>query len=158
MGGGGWITEWAGDSKGSKRGKQLTLYKPSMQLKDYRTEFVGQIETGSLGWVFRAKDTKNYYAMKIRIVRPGIEPGIVLERYAVVEGVEGPHVEVPLNLTVRNDTLYKVKIDVQGARFSTYIQGKVVDVWSDDRLASGGFGFSNERAERAHIRSVSVSF
>jgi hypothetical protein len=158
MGGGGWITEWAGDAAGSKRGKQLTLYKPSIPLKDYRTEFVGQIETRSLGWVFRAKDTKNYYAMKIRIVRPGIEPTVVLTRYAVVEGIEGPQVDVPLNLTVRNDTLYTVKVDVQGARFSTYIQGKIADIWSDDRLSSGGFGFSNERGERAHIRSVSVSF
>jgi hypothetical protein len=67
-------------------------------------------------------------------------------------------VDVPLNLTVRNDTLYTVKVDVQGARFSTYIQGKIADIWSDDRLSSGGFGFSNERGERAHIRSVSVSF
>jgi hypothetical protein len=152
------VTEWAGDPAGSKRGKQLTLYKPSMPLKDYRTEFVGQIEIGSLGWVFRAKDAKNYYAMKIRIVRPAIEPGIVLTRYAVVDGLEGPHVDIPLNLTVRNDTLYKVRVEVQGAKFSTYIQGNVVDIWSDDRLNSGGFGFSNERAERAHIRSVTVSF
>ncbi len=155
-GGGGWVTEWAGDPLGSKRGKQLTLYKPSMQLKDYRTEFVGQIDTTSLGWVFRVKDNTNYYAMKVRVVRPGVEPQIALTRYAVVNGVEGPRVDIPLDFSVRNDTLYKIQLEVRGPKFTTSIQGRAVDIWSDDRLNSGGFGFSNERGERAHINSVGV--
>ena len=41
-------------------------------------QFVGQIETKALGWIFRAFDTKNYYAMKIEAIRPGGVTGIVV--------------------------------------------------------------------------------
>jgi len=61
----GWITEWASDRVGSRRGRQITFYRPSAQLSDYQMQFTAQIESKALGWVFRAADTNNYYGMKI---------------------------------------------------------------------------------------------
>ena len=40
----------------------------------------------------------------------------------------------------------------------TYVQGQQVDVWTDEQLKSGGVGFLNERAERARVKSVSISY
>src|ERR1700730_4001377 len=64
-------TDWASDAAGSRRGRQLTLYRPSVGMSDYQFQFVGQIESKALGWVFRQADTKNYYGMKIENIRPG---------------------------------------------------------------------------------------
>jgi hypothetical protein len=41
----GWLTEWASDVAGSRRGRQLTLYRPSVNQSDYQMQFTGQIES-----------------------------------------------------------------------------------------------------------------
>jgi hypothetical protein len=154
MGEGGWSTDWAGDAAASHAGRQITIYRPSLQLSDYRLEFQAQIENRSVGWVFRAKDPSNYYAMKIEAVSSG-RPSLV--RYLVLNGKEQQRSQIPLSLGARADLVYSVRLDVRGARFSTMVQGQPVDVWTDERLKSGGVGFYNERGERAHVKSVQIS-
>ena len=68
VGEGGWVEGWAGDPTGLHAGRQITIYRPSLKLSDYRIEFQGQIDTKSIGWVFRAADPENYYAMKLQLV------------------------------------------------------------------------------------------
>ena len=51
MGESGWVTDWASDETGSRRGRQITLYRPSLRLSDYRLEFLGEIDRNALGWV-----------------------------------------------------------------------------------------------------------
>jgi hypothetical protein len=157
VGGGGWVEGWAGDPAGAHSGRQITVYRPSLKLSDYRIEFKGEIESKSLGWVFRATDPEDYYAMKLAIVTPGLEPKIALVKSLVSHGRETQIGKVPINLNVRLDTLYTVRVDVRGSKFTTYVQGQQVDTWSDDQLKSGGVGFLNEREERGRIKSVSVS-
>src|SRR5579883_818317 len=157
VGGGGWVEGWAGDPTGAHYGRQITIYRPSLKLSDYRIDFKGEIETKSLGWVFRATDPENYYAMKLAIVKPGTEPKIALLKYIVTHGREAQVGRVPVNLDVRLDTLYSVRVDVRGSKFTTYVLGQQVDVWTDDQLKVGGVGFLNEREERGRIKSVSVS-
>src|SRR5262249_47984289 len=70
MGGAGWMSEWASDPTGSSRGRQISLYRPSMRMSNYRLEFTGRIEKKSLGWVFRASDSRNYYAGKLEAFSP----------------------------------------------------------------------------------------
>src|SRR6476659_737778 len=89
MGGAGWMSEWASDSTGSARGRQLSLYRPSMGMSNYRLEFSGRIERKSLGWVFRAVDSKNYYAGKLE----AFPPGLAGTHLAVIQGIEGPHIQ-----------------------------------------------------------------
>src|SRR5262249_27038263 len=146
-----------GDPTGAHVGRQITMYRPSLKLSDYRIDFKGEIETKSLGWVFRASDPENYYAMKLAIVTPGLEPKIALLKYIVSRGKETQVGRVPVNLKVRLDTLYTVRMDVQGSKFVTYLQGEQMDTWNDDQLKTGGVGFLNEREERGRIKSVSLS-
>jgi len=157
VGGGGWIEGWAGDPVGARLGRQITIYRPSLKLADYRIDFQGSIETKSMGWVFRATDPQNYYAMKLSYVTSGPEPKIALFKYLVAEGHQTQVGRVPIDLAVHLDTQYTVRVDVQGPRFVTYLQGQQVDIWTDDQLKTGAVGFLNEREERARVKSVSVS-
>jgi len=158
LGEGGWVQGWAGYTNGAHAGRQITIYRPSLKLTDYRIEFQGEIDSKSIGWVFRAMDPYNYYAMKLAIVTPGLSPKMALIKYAVVQGRETELGRVPLDIAARNDTLFKVRIDVRGSKFSTYVQEKPVDVWTDEQLKLGGVGFLNERAERARIKSAVISY
>ena len=56
---------------GFVRPAKLRLWKESMGMSDYQLEFAGEIEQKGLGWAYRAKDFRNYYANKIVITKPG---------------------------------------------------------------------------------------
>jgi hypothetical protein len=150
----GWSTEWASDTAGSRRGRQITLYRPSTGLTDYKMQFTGQIESKALGWVFRASDTKNYYGMKIETLRPGT---MAISHFAVVEGRESSYSQRPLSIDARPGAAYRVMLDVNGPRFTVSIGGEPVDFWTDNRLKAGALGFMNERDERGATSSVSFS-
>lgn len=158
MGEGGWVPGWGGDPNGSHAGRQITIYRPSLKLSDYRIEFQGEIDSKSIGWVFRAMDPYNYYAMKLAIATPGSSPKMELIKYTVVQGRETEIGRVPVDMAARNDTVFNVRMDVRGSKFSTFVQGQPVDVWTDEQIKSGGVGFLNERAERARIKSAAISY
>jgi hypothetical protein len=157
MGGAGWITEWASDSAGSARGRQISLYRPSISMSDYRLEFLGRIDRRSLGWVFRAADSSNYYAAKLEAAQPG-SPSLTITRFAVVRGFEGIHIQRTLRLNASASDMLKVRLEARGPRFTVYVQNQVAEDWEDDRLKSGGLGFLNEREERGQIQSVQIAF
>jgi hypothetical protein len=148
---------WSYDSAGFVRPGPLAVFKPTVDLSDYRFEFLGEIDQKAIGWAFRAQDLNNYYAMKFVVVRPGPLPLIHIVRYAVIDGKEGPHVDKPLPITVRADMLYRIQVEARGGDFTTIAQGQVVDFWSDNRLQHGGVGFFSNRGERARLRWVEVS-
>ena len=148
---------WSYDATGFVRPGPLAIFKPTVDLTDYRLEFLGEIDQKAMGWVFRAQDLNNYYAMKFVVAKPGPLPLVHILRYAVINGKEGRRVEKPLPLTVRADMIYRVQVNVQGGDFTLLAQGQVVDFWSDSRLARGGVGFFCNRGERARLRWVEVS-
>jgi len=158
MGEGGWVEGWGGDPSGMHAGRQITIYRPSLKLTDYRVEFQANIETQSIGWVFRAADPDNYYALKLVTVSSGLSPKVALFKYLVLNGRQTQVGRVPIDLTVQADTVFKIRTDVRGPQFSTYIQGRQVDVWTDDQLKAGGVGFLNEREERGKVNSVSIRY
>jgi hypothetical protein len=153
-GGAGWISEWASDPTGSARGRQISLYRPSMTMADYRMEFLGRIERKSLGWVFRAVDSSNYYVGKLE----ASPAGLTITHFGVIRGIEGPHIQRMLSIAGAAGTALKVRLDANGPRFTIYVQNQVVEEWQDDRLKSGGVGFLNEREERAQVGSVQIAF
>jgi len=155
MGEAGWITEWVTDHTGSAQGRQLSLYRPSLAMSDYRLVFSGLIERKSLGWVFRTTDTRNYYVCKLQASRPG-DP-LTMIRYGVIRGVEDPHIRTPLP-PVSGVGAIKVRLDAKRSRFTIYVQDQVVADWEDDRLKTGGVGFLSEREERGRVESVRISF
>jgi hypothetical protein len=148
---------WSYDAAGFVRPGPLAVFKPTVDLTDYRFEFLGEIDQKALGWAFRAQDLNNYYAMKLVVVKPGPLPLVHLVRYAVINGKEGPRVDKPLPMTVRTDMLYRIQVDARGGDFTILAQGQVVDFWSDNRLQHGGIGFFSNRGERARLRWVEVS-
>jgi hypothetical protein len=158
LGEGGWVEDWAGDPSGVHSGREITIYRPSLKLSDYRVEFQASIETQSIGWVFRAADPDNYYALKLMTVSSGLSPKVALFKYLVLNGRQTQVGRVPIDLAVQADTVFNIRTDVRGPQFSTYIQGQLVDVWTDDQLKAGGVGFLNEREERGKVKSVSIRY
>ena len=157
VGGGGWTTTWGSDSPNNK-GKQISIYRPSMPMTDYRFEFRGQIEKKALGWLFRASNPKNYYVMKLESIKGGPNPLVALIKYAVIDGKEQTRTQVMLPFEVKVGTIYHVRLDVKGDKFATYVQDKLVDHWNDDRIKVGGAGFYTETGERSQIKSSQVSY
>jgi hypothetical protein len=147
----GWITDWGAEA-GVRREHEISVLRPSVTLSDYRIEFQAQIETKALGWVFRAKDGKNYYVSKLEIVTPGLDPIIAVVHFAVIDGQAQTRVQSPLPMKVRLDTLYKVRFDALGDHFTTWVQDQKVDDWTDDRLKMGGAGLYGERGERMSLK------
>ena len=71
-------------------------------------------------------------------------PTLDLERYAVIDGRQDRRVQLPLPVVLSNITSFRVRTEVQGSRFTTYLNGKIIDAWSDERLLRGGIGFFAE--------------
>lgn len=147
----GWITDW-GAEPGVRRSRQISILRSSQTLTDYRIEMEGQIDTKAIGWIFRAADPKNYYVTKLEIVKPGLEPTIALVRFAMINGEEQVHAQLPLRMQFRRDALFKIRFDAVGNRFTTYVQDEKVDEWTDDRVKTGGAGLYSERGEAATLK------
>jgi hypothetical protein len=157
LGGAGWYSNW-GSEAAINKGKQISVFRPSMGIPDYRIELHGQIERKALGWVFRAKDPKNYYVMKLEWVKPGPEPITALIKYAVIDGKETTRTQVLLpiqNLSLT--TLYRVRTDVKGNKFTTHVNDQLVDYWTDDRVKLGGAGIYVDPGERALVKTTSIA-
>lgn len=147
----GWITDWGADP-GVRRTRQISILRSSQTLTDYRIEMNGQIESKAIGWVFRAQDPKNFYVTKLEIVKPGLEPTVALVRFAIINGEEQAHAQLPLPMKVRLDTMYKIRFDALGNHFTTFVQDQKVDDWTDDHVKTGGVGFYRERGEDATLK------
>lgn len=147
----GWITDWGSDP-GVRRTRQISILRSSQTLTDYRIEMTGQIESKAIGWVFRAQDPKNFYVTKLEIVKPGLEPTVALVRFAIINGEEQAHAQLPLPMKVRLDTMYKIRFDALGNHFITYVQDQKIDDWTDDHIRTGGVGFYRERGEDATLK------
>ncbi len=135
----------------------LRLWKRSMTMADYTFEFQAQIEQKGLGWVYRAKDARNFYATKILITGPDPLPRAHIVRYTMLNGKESARVRLPLPAQIRIDMPWKVVVKAKGDHFSTLVNGQMVDSWTDRRLKTGGVGFFAERGEIATVRYASIA-
>lgn len=150
----GWTTDFAGDVQGASKGRQLMLFRQSLNAVNYDFNFSGQIAEKSLGWVIHAADPRNYYAMRIEVLQPGPLPRVSFYKFAVVNGQEGEHTQLPLPMTIRDSTVFHVQVSARNGTVTTKIQDQIVDIWNDDRVRAGAAGFVTERGERALIKSV----
>ncbi|MGA3187739.1 MAG: hypothetical protein ABSF22_11585 [Bryobacteraceae bacterium] len=135
----------------------LRIWNRSTSLENYQMEFMGELEKKSLSWAFRASDSKNYYATKIMITKPGPLPNAGLVRYVMMNGREWDRVQLPLPLTLERGGNYKVRVSVQDDRFITYLNGQVISSWSDKRLHRGGVGFFSDEDDPQKVDWVSLS-
>lgn len=132
--------------------RRVSLLRGYGDLTDFRMEFEGTINSKALGWVFRASDPRNFYAMKLEIVTPGRDPVVVLKRFAVIDGRDQDVVQVPLRATARLDTLYKIRVDALGDRFTTWVQNLKVDQWTEPRFSKGAIGLYSDLGERGTVK------
>jgi hypothetical protein len=154
---GGSTTEWSFDQTGFVRPGPLALYRPSVNLTDYHVEFVGLIDKKALSWVVRAADFENFYVIKLAIVKPGPMPVIGLTRYAVIGGKAQDRHDVNIPLDARADTVYNVRMDVQGSEFAVEVQGQIADSWTETRLPRGGVGFFTASGEASRLRWMQIT-
>jgi hypothetical protein len=152
-----WAKSWSYDGTGFARPGRLALLSGSLPLSDYRLEFAAQIEHKAVSWVFRAADRGHYYATKLVESKRGAAPAFFIVRYAVIDGRERFRVELPLPATPSSRTLLHVRQEIRGAQFTTYLDGAIIDTWSDSSLARGGVGFFADAGESAYIRSIDVA-
>ncbi len=148
----GWITNWGGGEAGVRKTHDISVLRPSLNLTDYRVDLQGQIESKGMGWVVRAMNSKNYYVLRLEIVKPGLEPTVQFVRFAMVEGQEQSRMSLTLPFPVRIDTLYKIRTDVVGSHITTWIQEHKLDDWTDEHVKTGGAGLYYERGERASLK------
>jgi hypothetical protein len=153
----GWAGSWSYDATGFVRPGRLALLSGSLPMDDCRLEFLAQIEKKAIGWVYRASDTRNYYAMKLVASKPGPSAVYSIVRYAVIDGHQKLKVQLPLPITASSKTMFRVRQEIRDAQFSTYLDGRLVDTWSDATLARGGVGFFADPGEASYIRWVEVT-
>jgi hypothetical protein len=152
-----WAPGWKRNPQGYVSTGDMALFQPSLKYTDYRMEFYGQIEDKSMGWVVRAQDKKNYYAMKFTITKPGLRPIISMVHYGVVNGKAGHKIETPLSVMVHNNRPMHVAVDVSGKRFTASIDGERIESWTDDTSAQGGVGFFSDPGEKARLYWMKLS-
>lgn len=148
---------WSYDKNGFVNPGALSLFTPSMHLTDYDLDALVQIETKGIGLVFRAAGPKTYQAVQILTGGSGSMPALMLQRYSVVGGKASRPVQVRSPSQFQVDTLYRVHLQVRGDEFSLYIQGQLVDYWSDNRLRAGGVGLFCDPGEHARVAWIRVS-
>jgi hypothetical protein len=153
----GGTTDWAFDETGFVRPGPLALYRPSIELTDYQLQFLGMIDKKALSWVVRAADFDDYYVVKLVVLKPGPVPTIGVTRYAVIHGVAQDRSDTIAYINAREDTLYRVRMDVHGDVQALTVQGQLVDSWSEPRLRKGGVGFFTARGEASRLRWVQVT-
>ncbi len=149
--------EWSFDAAGFVKPGPLSLYRPSMNLTDYQLQFLGMIDKKALSWVVRAADFDNYYVLKLTVLKAGPRTTLGLTRYAVINGKAQDRVDTPVVMEAQPDTLYRVRLDVDGNDFSLGIQGLMIDSWREPRLSHGGVGFFTARGEESRVRWIALT-
>jgi hypothetical protein len=149
--------DWSFDAAGFVRPGPLALYRPSMNLTDYQVQFLGMIDKKALSWVVRAANFDNYYVIKLVVLKPGPRTTVGLTRYAVIHGKAVDRVDTVVPMEAQPDTLYRVRLELDGDNFTLTVQGQMVDSWSEPRLPKGGIGFFTAHGEESRIRWVALT-
>jgi hypothetical protein len=152
-----WAKTWSYNGTGQVHPGKLALLESTRHLMNYRFAFEGEIEKHALGWVYRAADTRNYYASKLVLIGRGNNPSLALEHWTVIDGQPGTHMQLPPPILPGTATMHRVVTEVRDSGFTTYLDNRIVDTWSDTRLATGGVGFFNDRGDAAGPSHVQVT-
>ena len=141
----------------SPSGRSLTLYEPSRSESDYRMEFSWVPNASGVGWVFRTRDAKNYYAARLSLQQRGAESVLVAEHFGVLEGTENAHSRKVIPL--KNATaLIKIHMDAIGSAFRLFVEDNLADSWTGTRLETGALGFYNDGDQLPKLLALSVTF
>ena len=138
---------------GAKAPREILVYSDSQDVKNYRIEFAWVPDPRGVGWIFRATDSANYYAAKLRLLEAGATPTLSAEHFVVVKGVEGAHSRKVITLG-RTKSQVLVRMDATGPAFTLYLQGSPADYWTDERFDIGSLGFYEEGGQRPVLQAL----
>jgi hypothetical protein len=153
----GLASAWSYDKNGFVNPGNLSLFKPSMHLTDYDLDALVQIEAKRLGLVFRAASARSYQVAELLVEGAGPMPSLAVARYAMIAGRPLRAVRTQYPKRFLADTLYRVHLEVRGDLFSLYIQGNLVDYWTDPRFTAGGVGIFCSPGEHGRVAWIRVS-
>ena len=148
---------WSYDNNGFVNPGALSLLARSLPMTDYDVDGLVQIEAKGVGFAFRALGARNYEAARLVVDNSNRVPTLVLEHYAVLDGKATRLVRVRYPDRYQPDMLYRLHLKVQENSFTLYLQGQLVDFWSDNRLKAGGVGLFCASGERARVAWIRVS-
>jgi hypothetical protein len=141
----------------SPPGRQIIAYDLSRGESNYRMEFSWTPGPQPVGWVFRTRDSGNYYGAKLSLVTPGDSSAVAVEHFSVLGGIETPHAR-KVTALMRSEPAVRIRMDASGPVFTLYVQGSPVDNWTDQRLPKGGFGFYEERGQQTVVQALRFTF
>lgn len=147
--------DWLGKTRAGSF--SLRIWKSSTRLHNYQMEFQGRIEKNSISWAFRASENGDHYGAKLAILKPGPLPNAGLIRYSMVDGREWDRVQLPVPVTLQRGADYRIRVTVQDNHFITYLNGRVISSWTDNRIQRGGIGFFDDPDDPQRIAWVSLS-
>jgi hypothetical protein len=146
----GWAREFASQTS------QLVLYRAALRATDYRIDFTWRIVPQGVACVFRATDSNNYYAVRIQPLTADSSRAFLVERFAVIRGIEKSRARRVLTLPGKDASLHAA-LDVAGPIFRLYLEGNLASQWTDSRLTTGNLGFLEEGSQRTEVQSVRIS-
>jgi len=120
-------------------------------------EFSWVPDASGVGWVFRARDSNNYYAARLSLQQRDGESVLVSEHFGVSEGTENPHSQkvIPLHNTT---ALIKVHMDAIGSAFKLFVEDDLADSWTGTRLETGALGFYADGDRLPKLLALSFTF
>jgi hypothetical protein len=133
------------------------MYEPSRSEADYRMEFSWVPDAAGVGWVFRTRDSNNYYAARLSLQQQGADSILVAEHFGVLEGTESAHSRKVIPL--KNATgLIKVHMDAVGSGFKLFVADNLADSWTGTRLETGALGFYDDADHLPKLLALSFTF
>ena len=149
----GGVADWKVDVAGVRTGS-LALYLPTLELSDYDLEFLTRIDSRTVNWVVRAAGSEAHLRCTVTAVEGG---QLVFSRAPVHGGTAEAAVVSATRVPGKPRATFTVRMSIAGPVFSITIDGKTIDSWVDDRLATGGIGFVGAPDDRARLYWVRVS-
>ena len=137
-----------------RAGETLVLYRPSVGKSDYQLDFDWKVNPKGIAWVVRAKDSGNYYALRLKPSGSESSRTFTLERITMLRGAERSHTSRIVRFSKPD---VQIRMDVAGSTFKLAIDGAAVSQWNDTRLAAGAFGFIEQPRGPLQIASLRVS-
>jgi len=151
-----WARTWSYDRSGTVRPGHMAIYQPTLGLRDYVLEMKASIERRSIQWMVRASNPQNYHLARLNVTPGAPLTRLELERWSVVNGRAGRVTRLPLPHGGANQTVYSIRVEVNGDSVSTYLQDQAIDTFSDSRLAKGGVGLVGSADDRPRIYGIRV--
>ncbi|MFO0365217.1 MAG: hypothetical protein ACK55F_11130 [Acidobacteriota bacterium] len=156
-GSGNWAKSWRFDRDGVVRPGQMALYEPSVPMQDYELQLFAALEQRSLSWAVRASNLRNYIGMRIHGGGRGTGERSTLERWTVTEGRITRRQTVALDLPVVPAQSVRVRMEIRGNLFRTWVEGRVVDVFIEETHPAGGVGLFSSPNDRPRVYRLELT-